>query len=58
MRVAIGAIVLLFGVLAFGFAVKSLPSGAPPDYMVGVFLPSGVIIVLGVVILTWRKKEK
>jgi len=58
MKAAIGAIVLLFGAIAFGFAVTNLPSGAPPDYMVGRFLPSGVIIVLGVVILTWKKKEK
>lgn len=58
MRVAIGAIVLLFGVIAFGFAVTNLPSGAGPDFMVGKFLPSGAIIVLGMVVLTWKKKEK
>jgi hypothetical protein len=58
MRVAVGVVLLLFGVIAFGVSVSSLPPGAPLDYMVGNFIPSGAIIVLGVVVLTWKKKER
>ena len=56
MKIAIGAIILLFGIIAFGIAVTNLPPSAGLDFMIGNFLPLGVIIVLGVIILAWGKK--
>lgn len=58
MRIAIGAIILLFGIIAFGAAVSNIPPGAGPQFMLGYFLPSGGIIVLGAIILAWGKKRK
>jgi hypothetical protein len=58
MRIAIGAIILLVGIIAFGAAVSNIPPGAGPKFMLGYFLPSGAIIVLGVVILAWGRKAK
>lgn len=58
MRIAIGAIILLFGIIAFGSAVSNIPSDAGPQFMLGYFLPSGGIIVLGVIILAWGKEGK
>jgi len=58
MKFAIGAIILLFGVIAFGAAIPNIPQGAGVGFMLGNFLPSGGIIVLGVVILAWGKNGK
>ncbi|TWI61097.1 hypothetical protein LZ24_03464 [Desulfobotulus alkaliphilus] len=58
MRIAIGAITLLLGIIIFGTAAPNLPPGAGPQFVFGYFLPSGAIIVLGVVILAWNKKGK
>ena len=58
MKIVIGAIVLLFGIIAFGVAVSNIPPGAGAEFMLGYLLPSGGIIVIGVVILAWRKKGK
>jgi len=57
-RIVIGAIVLLIGIIVFGSAVSNIPPGAGAEFMLGYFLPSGGIIVLGVVILAWGKKDK
>lgn len=56
MRTVVGAIILLFGLVAFGVAVANLPPRAGPEFIFGYFVPSGAIIVLGVIILTWRKR--
>jgi hypothetical protein len=58
MRIAIGGIILLFGIIAFGAAASNIPPGAGPQFMLGYFLPPGGIIVLGAIILAWGKKEK
>ena len=57
MRIAIGAIVLLFGVIVFGHAIITLPVGVSSAFMFGNLLPSGLVITLGIVILAWRKKR-
>lgn len=51
MRIAIGAIILLFGIISIGAAVSNISPGAGPQFMLGYLLPSGGIIVLGVIIL-------
>jgi len=56
MNIVIGAIILLFGVIAFGEAVSNIPSGADAQFILGYLLPSGAIIVLGVILIAWRKK--
>ena len=58
MKIAIGAIILLFGIITFGAAVSNIPPGAGPQFMLGYFLPSGGILVLGVIILAWGKQGK
>lgn len=57
MRIVIGAIVLLFGVIVFGHAIITLPVGVSSAFIFGNLLPSGLVITLGIVILAWRKKR-
>lgn len=58
MRIAIGAITLLFGIIAFGAAISNIHQGVGLEFMLGYFLPSGGTIVLGTAILAWRRNVK
>ena len=58
MRIATGAIIFLFGLIAFGHSIVNMHVGISPAGIFGRLLPSGVIVVLGVVVLAWRKKKK
>jgi len=56
MKVAIGSIILLFGLINFGVAVSDTPPNVSVQYLLGYFLVPGAIIILGIVILTWKKR--
>ena len=58
MRNFIGVIILLIGMYSIGYAISDIPPGAGAMYLLGYFIPSGGIFILGVVILVWGKKKK
>lgn len=55
LRFIIGIPVLLFGIIAFAVAITSIPSSAPFQYILGMILPSGVLITAGILILAFRR---
>lgn len=58
MRNFVGVVILLIGVYSIGYAISDIPLGAGAMYLLGYFIPSGGIFILGVVILVWGKKKK
>lgn len=57
MKIAIGATILLIGLFVLGVAASRVPPAAGSEFMAGYFLPSGAIIVFGIVILVWNSKK-
>lgn len=57
MKIAIGATILLIGLFVFRVDASRVPLDAGYEFMSGYFLPSGVIIVIGIVILVWNSKK-
>ena len=58
MRTFIGVIIFIIGIYSFGYAISDIPPGAGAMYLLGYFIPSGGILILGIVILVWGKKKK
>lgn len=57
MRIAIGSTILLIGLFVFWVDASRILLDAGSEFMSGYFLPSGAIIVLGIVILVWNSKK-
>jgi len=58
MQRVIGAIILLFGIIAFGLAVSNMPWGVSLAFQIGRLVPSGVVIIAGLVVFTSRRKKR
>ena len=55
LRLIIGISILLFGIIALAVAITSIPSSAQFQYILGMILPSGVLITAGILILSFRR---
>lgn len=55
LRLLIGIPVLLFGITGFSVAITNIPPGAEFQYILGMILPSSVLITGGILILAFRR---
>ncbi|SMA50979.1 hypothetical protein [Parendozoicomonas haliclonae] len=58
MKNILAVIILIFGLIGLATSSSNLPSGANPQFAIGYFLPSALIIAVGIILLTWKKKDK
>ena len=56
MRVTFGLIFLLLGGYLIKYAIADHPVGASFLYLAGYYLPSSLIALFGVLLLSWTKK--